>query len=116
MNISQLPNALVLRLKKYRYTTEDISINISTYENQGNDYLILQLGAELYNKLSIQQKELLIINYIQYQLFAMVEMESLVRDKKEFIDNIIDKLIQTNIYEKEQRNERNKQTRGIKVF
>ena len=106
----ELPQALKLRLNKLGYTDEKITEKIADYSEEARVYIGLELeGFEL------KEEETVLIrnNYVQYKLFADVEMESLVEDKRIFIRELI-----ANIKKNKLRlqNEEKEKAKRIKVF
>ncbi|WP_068449154.1 hypothetical protein [Caviibacter abscessus] len=110
----ELPEALKLRLKDLGYTEVMIRENIEKYSKQAEQYIALRLGNSYI--LSDIQKEILIDNYIQYQLFAVVELDSLVEDKRIFLEHIFDEIKQNIDKTRQNKIEDNKRSRGIMVF
>ena len=106
----EFPQAQKIRLNKLGYTNEKITEKITEYSEEARVYIGLELeGFEL------KEEETVLIrnNYIQYKLFADVEMESLVEDKRIFIRELI-----ANIKKNKLRlqNEEKEKAKRIKVF
>ena len=85
----KLPPVLKLQLEDLNYTSEEIDEKIKIYSEEARTYI----NAELEGFEITEDETCLIRNdYIQYRLFADVEMEALVEDKriflKDFINNI----------------------------
>ena len=86
----ELPIILQKKLLKMGYTEEQISSNTTHFEEQAIEYINLKLGDIPINDV---QKQMIVENYIHYQLFAFVENDNLVKDKKDFIDSTLNSII-----------------------
>ena len=85
----EFPQAQKIRLNKLGYTNEKITEKITEYSEEARVYIGLELeGFEL------KEEETVLIrnNYIQYKLFADVEMDSMVEDKRIFLKDFINSL------------------------
>lgn len=82
----ELPQALKRRLEKLGYTDEKMTEKITEYSEEARVYI----GSEL-EGFELKEEEIILLrnNYVQYKLFADVEMESLVEDKRIFIRELI---------------------------
>ena len=106
----ELPQALRNRLRKLAYTDEKITEKISDYSEEARVYINSELeGFEL------KEEEIILLrnNYVQYKLFADVEMESLVEDKRIFIRELIANIKKNKLRLQNEEREKAKRT---KVF
>ena len=111
----KVSKALNRRLEELGYTTNEINELIKKYEIQAQQYINLML-KDINIKLEEGVTEILYENYIQFQLFSMVEMDDLVKDKKDFIDNTLKSIIDNYWNNKTKSLEISNKTRGIMVF
>lgn len=95
----KLPIALSLRLRNLGISEEEEKDLILKYNEEALEYIALMLPNF---KLTEKQESILTEAYIQYQLFAYVEIESLVRDKKIFLEEMIEKIKENNNQEKQE--------------
>ena len=86
----ELSEMLKVRLIRLGMNETDISLKIEELKKQANAFIEMRLGEIV---LTEKQKEILGNNYIQYELFAQLEMESFTQDKRIFLDNLIDDII-----------------------
>ena len=106
----KLPQVLKARLMKLGLTQEQINENIESYGEEARVYIELKLEGYT---LTEEQITLIKKNYIQYKLFADLEMESFVEDKRLFIERLI-KDIKEN--KEELKEEKKSEAKGIMVF
>lgn len=98
----ELPRALKDDLMRLGYTLSDIPKRTEQYSEEARTYIKAELEG-----FEITEDETCLIrnNYIQYKLFADVEMESMVEDKrvflKDFINNIKKNKLRLQLEEKE---------------
>lgn len=109
----KLSKLLSLRLEKLGMTADDIEARIEVLKKQSIAFISMRLGDIT---LTEEQKEILSENYIQYQLFAQVELESFTQDKRIFLDNLIDDIIRQSKYKREEEKEKRAGKSRIKVF
>ncbi|MBP9479063.1 MAG: hypothetical protein KBF12_10620 [Sebaldella sp.] len=105
----ELPLALKRRLLKLM-TEEEITDRISKHSEASRVYVEMELeGFEL------KEEEILLIrdSYIQYQLFADVEMETLVEDKRVFLRDLISNIKKNKL---RLQNENKEKARRMEVF
>lgn len=104
----KLPPVLELQLKDLNYTSEDIEEKIKEYSEEARIYI----NAELEGFEITEAETCLIRNdYIQYRLFADVEMESLVEDKRVFIKDLLNNIRKNKLRIKEE-----KETEAKEIF
>ncbi|ACZ10733.1 Uncharacterised protein [Sebaldella termitidis] len=85
----ELPQALKDTLERLGYTSEEIDKRIENYSEESRTYVKAELeGFEM------TEAEICLIrnNYIQYKLFADVEMDSMVEDKRIFLKDFINSI------------------------
>lgn len=110
----KLPKMLKHRLIQFGLSQEEIDTQIQEYQMEAGDYLSLVIPEVV---LTPNQTDILTDAYIQYKLFAMIELEGLVADKKQFLSELIS-TIKENYYDKksEEKEKKNTKNQRIKVF
>ena len=85
----ELPQALKDTLERLGYTLEEIDKRIENYSEEARTYVKAELEG-----FEITEAETCLIrnNYIQYKLFADVEMDSMVEDKRIFLKDLINSM------------------------
>ena len=116
MTTYKLPLALKHRLESLEYSEENIQENINKYEEQAKSYIKARVNKHILDTIDNDTLTMFTENYIQYNLFALVEMEGLVEDKKIFIDELIKGINDNYKQDKEDEKEKNKQKRRIYVY
>ena len=96
----ELSEMLKVRLIRLGMNETDISFKIEELKKQANAFIEMRLGEII---LTEKQKEILENNYIQYEIFAQLEMESFTQDKRIFLDNLIDDIIRQDKKQQEER-------------
>lgn len=109
----KLSDMLRLKLKKLGLSDQDIEMKIIEYEEEAVVFINMRLGAI---QLEEKQVELLSNNYIQYQLFSFLEMESFVADKRDFLENLIEDIIKNEKEKDINKKEKNRSNTRIKIF
>ena len=85
----ELPQALKDNLERIGYSLEEIDKRIEKYSEESRTYIKAELEG-----FEITEAETCLIrdNYIQYKLFADVEMDSMVEDKRIFLKDFINNM------------------------
>ena len=85
----ELPQALKDTLERLGYTLEEIDKRIEKYSEESRTYIKAELEG-----FEATEEEICLIrdNYIQYKLFADVEMDSMVEDKRIFLKDFINSM------------------------
>lgn len=109
----QLPVSLTKRLRQLGIDEEEKERLIIKYSEEAKEYIALMLPN--FN-LSDKQVNILSEAYIQYQLFSYVELESLVEDKKNFLETVIEKIRENKENDSNLNIKENKNKKRIRVF
>ena len=85
----ELPQALKDNLERIGYSLEEIDKRIEKYSEESRTYIKAELEG-----FEATEEEICLIrdNYIQYKLFADVEMDSMVEDKRIFLKDFINSM------------------------
>lgn len=94
-------------------TNDEIDRKIEEYRFQAREYFSLVLSDI---ELTENQLNILTENYIQYKLFSMIEMESLVEDKKATISELVDAIKENHRNMKVNEDNKKNNTKRIMVF
>ena len=97
-----------MQLENFEYTKEDIERKIKEYSEEARVYIKGELEG-----FEITEEEIHLIrnNYVQYKLFADVEMENLVADKRIFLKDFINSLKKNKLRIQEENQEKPKRMR-----
>lgn len=109
----ELSEMLKVRLVRLGMNETDISLKIEELKKQANAFIEMRLGEIV---LTGKQKEILENNYIQYEIFAQLEMESFTQDKRIFLDNLIDDIIRQDKEKRQKRQEERANNSRIRVY
>ncbi len=109
----ELSEMLKVRLIRLGMNETDISLKIEELKKQANAFIEMRLGDIT---LTEKQKEILENNYIQYELFAQLEMESFTQDKRIFLDNLIEDIIRQYKETKKEKQEDKANNSRIRVY
>ena len=100
----ELSEMLKVRLVRLGMNETDINLKIEELKKQANAFI------------EMRQKEILENNYIQYELFAQLEMESFTQDKRIFLDNLIDDIIRQDKEKRQKQQEERANNSRIRVY
>lgn len=109
----ELSGMLKVRLVRLGMDETDISLKIEELKKQANAFIEMRLGEIV---LTDKQKEILENNYIQYELFAQLEMENFTQDKRIFLDNLIEDIIRQDKEKKSKQQENRANNARIRVY
>lgn len=109
----ELSEMLKVRLVRLGMNETDISLKIEELKKQANAFIEMRLGEIV---LTEKQKEILENNYIQYEIFAQLEMESFTQDKRIFLDNLIDDIIRQDKEKRQKQQEERANNSRIRVY
>ena len=109
----ELSEMLKVRLVRLGMNETDISLKIEELKKQANAFIEMRLGEIV---LTGKQKEILENNYIQYEIFAQLEMESFTQAKRIFLDNLIDDIIRQDKEKRQKRQEERANNSRIRVY
>lgn len=108
-----LNKLLKIRLERLGMTETEINLKIDELKTQSEAFIKMRLGDIV---LTSEQKEILENNYIQYELFAQLEMETFTQDKRIFLDNLIDDIIRQYKDQREREKEDKSKSARIRVY
>lgn len=109
----ELSEMLKVRLIRLGMNETDISLKIEELKKQANAFIEMRLGEIV---LTEKQKEILENNYIQYEIFAQLEMENFTQDKRIFLDNLIDDIIRQDKEKRQKQQEERANNSRIRVY